>query len=66
MWVVVQMAQGKEAQQRSVSHLEREGILVRVRPLYKNVAEAQNYYEISVLASEAEEAQHVLLEHGIS
>jgi hypothetical protein len=65
MWVVVTLAKSKESAKSIETLLATEGILVKVKPLYKNVSEDENYYEIHVLESEAGEAREILLEKGL-
>jgi hypothetical protein len=65
MWVVVTLAKSKESARTIESMLSSEGILVKVKPLYKNVSEDENYYEIHVLESEAEEAREILVDKGL-
>jgi len=64
MWIVIHMAKGKDRCDKITSALSADGVLVRVRPAYKNVSDSENYYQICVLKSEAEQAKHVLLENG--
>ncbi len=65
MWVVVTMAKSKEAAQEIQAVLSAEGILVKLKALYKNVNEDENYFEVNVLESEAEEAREILMEKGL-
>ena len=39
--------------------------MVKLKPLYKNTPEDENYYEVHVLESEAEEAREILMEKGL-
>jgi len=43
---------------------QEEGILVKIKGVYKQKTENDNYYEILVLESEAEEAKDILVEKG--
>lgn len=63
MWVVVYMAQGKEMSEKIGDLLTKEGFLIKIKPIYKNVAPEENYYRIMVPKSEASEAQKVLREN---
>lgn len=65
MWVVVTLAKSSDAAKNIESLLSAEGILVKIKPLYKKVSESENYYEIYVLESEAEEARDILMEKGL-
>ena len=64
MWIVMHIARGKALCDRLVSLLEANGILVNVKPTYKNMPESQNDYQIRVLKSEAEQARSVLIKNG--
>lgn len=63
--VVIHMVRGLDAAQRISQRLKDEGLLVRIRPVYKTLGEADNYFEIKVLASEMEEAREILVESGM-
>ncbi|MCM8900716.1 hypothetical protein KVG29_05670 [Caldicoprobacter algeriensis] len=63
MWVVVYMAQGKEMSEKIGDLLTKEGFLIKIKPIYKNVAPENNYYKIMVPKSEASEAHKVLMEN---
>lgn len=65
MWVVVTLAKSKDSAKSIEALLSTEGILVKIKPLYKNVSEDENYYEIHVLESEAREAREILMEKGL-
>lgn len=65
MWIVINMAKSEELMSQVRSVLEGEGILVKVRPIYKKVGNKQNYYEIMVLESESEEANEILMDKGL-
>jgi hypothetical protein len=64
MWVVVYMAQSKTMADRIQNMLVAEGFLTKIRPVYKNVAVEDNYYEIMVPKSEAPEAHQTLIQNG--
>ena len=61
MWVVVYIAQDREACVRIIEVLENEGILVKSRPVSSDGAE----FEILVPESEADEAHRVLLDAAV-
>jgi len=65
MWIVVYMAKSRAITEKIKTLLEQEGILVKLKPVYKKYGEEDNYYEILTLESEAEEAQEMILEHGL-
>ena len=65
MWIVVTLAKSKDAARKVQEILSAEGILVKLKPLYKNVNEEANYYEVLVLESEAEEAREILIDKGL-
>lgn len=65
MLVVIHMVRGLERAQRIESLLQKEGLFVRIRPVYKAVDEAENYFEIKVLASEMDEARELLMNGGL-
>lgn len=65
MWIVVTLAKSKDAAKKIQDILSAEGILVKLKPLYKNVNEELNYYEVLVLESEAEEAREILTDKGL-
>ena len=44
--------------------LSREGVLVRLKPVYRNRSEEENCYELLVLRSEAASAREIFLEQG--
>ena len=44
--------------------LTKEGFLVKMKPIYKNIADQDNYYEVLVPQSEAEEVHGILMENG--
>lgn len=63
-WIVIHMARSQREAQRLSDKLTDEGILVKLKPVYKNKSEQENYYELMVLSSEAEEAREIFLEKG--
>lgn len=65
MWIVVTLAKSMEAAKKIEAALTAEGILVKLKPLYKNVPEEENYYEVHVLESEAKEASEIIMEKGL-
>jgi hypothetical protein len=64
MWIVIHMAKSLQLAQSVHDLLAREGFLVRLRPIYRTLSEDENYYELKVPESEAQEARQVLLDHG--
>ncbi len=65
MWMVVHMAKSETAAEKVRAYLAEEGLLVRVRPVYRSVPSQENYFEIQVLQSEVQEARALLLERGL-
>lgn len=63
-WIVIHMARSQQEAQRLSRKLSDEGVLVRLRPVYRNRPEQENYYELQVLKSEAEAAREIFLEKG--
>ena len=64
MWIVIHMAKGKDRCDKITAALSADGVLVKIKPAYKNVPDAENYYQICVLQSEADQARQVLIENG--
>ncbi|WHH60468.1 hypothetical protein [Petroclostridium sp. X23] len=64
MWTVVYMAQSKDIVMKLQEILEKEGLLVKIRPISKNVENNDNYYEVLVPESEVEEAHSIIIETG--
>ncbi|MGI6188891.1 MAG: hypothetical protein GX041_01155 [Clostridiales bacterium] len=62
MWVVIYMAEGKKKADKVLELLTNEGFLVKTKPVYKNTAPEDNYYEIIVPKSEAHEAHKAIVE----
>lgn len=65
MWIVIHMAKSSAVTDGIRALLENEGILVKVKPVYKKMSREENYYEILVLESEAEEAREIIIENGL-
>jgi len=65
MWMVVYMARSRATAEKICDCLTREGLLVRLHPVYRSVASQENYYEVRVLESEMREARCILLERGL-
>lgn len=65
MWMVVHMAKSQAAAEEIRDCLTKEGLLVRLHPVYRSVSSQENYYEIQVLQSEVREARCILLERGL-
>lgn len=64
MWVVIYMAHSKNVADTIEEVLNREGILFKIKSVYKNVTLDKNCYEVLVPQSEAIEAQAALMENG--
>lgn len=60
LWVVIHMARGEARAESARSALEKEGFLVKARPVARSVSSGDGYVEILVLSSEAQEAREVL------
>ena len=65
MLVVIHMVRGLDSAQRIESLLRGEGLFVRIRSVYKALSDAENYFEIRVLASETDEARELLMDSGL-
>lgn len=65
MWIVVTLAKSLEAAKRIENVLSAEGILVKIKPLYKNASAEENYYQVHVLESEAKEASEIIMDKGL-
>ena len=63
-WVVIHMAHSRQEAARLTQMLSREGVLVRLKPVYRNRSEEENCYEMLVLRSEAASAREIFLEQG--
>ena len=64
MWIVIHMAKSSKLAKTVYDILVDEGFLVRMRPIYRTLSEEENYYELKVPESEAEEARQVLTDLG--
>ncbi len=64
MWRVVYMAQTKSIADHITDLLAKEGFLVKLKPIYKNIPDEDNYYEILVPQTEAQEVHDILMENG--
>lgn len=61
-WVVIHMARSQQLAQKARDLLTGEGLMVRMRPVYRNVPDEENYFEILAIKSEACEARALLLD----
>lgn len=64
MWTVVYMAPDRETADRIMELLEKEGILVKIRPVQKCSCEDGDY-EVLVPESEIEEVKACLYQGGL-
>jgi len=64
MWTVVYMAQGKDIAEKIKEALEKEGLLVKLRPISKVTDEESTGFEVLVPESEVEEAHSIIIETG--
>lgn len=64
MWMVIYMAQSRMMGEQIQNMLVKEGFLVKLKPVYKNVPSDENYYEVLVLKSEVKEVHSILMENG--
>lgn len=64
MWTVIRMVKGKPNADAIEDAFIRAGILVKKKKVYKNIPDAENYFELQVLSSEAEAANELLVEMG--
>ncbi len=58
------MAQSKDVANQLQEILSKEGILVKLRAISKNVENNDNYFEVLVPEAEIEEAHSVIIEKG--
>ena len=65
VWLVIHMIRGEDGAQRIVDMLTNEGLVAKLNPVYRNKSAQDNFYEIVVLRSEADEARNLLFEHGL-
>jgi hypothetical protein len=65
MWMVVHMAKSQAAAEKVRDCLAEEGLMVRMRPVYRAVSSEENYFEIQVIESESQEARGILMEKGL-
>jgi len=65
MWMVVHMTKSQAAAKQVSDCLTKEGLLVRLHPVYRSLTSQENYYEVRVLESEMQEARSILLERGL-
>jgi hypothetical protein len=64
MWTVVYIAQSKEIATRLQEILQKEGLLVKIRPISKNNRDEDNYFEVLVPEAEVTEAHSIIIEKG--
>lgn len=64
MWKVVYMTQTKDIADHIHDLLAEEGFLIKIKPVYKNVSDQENYYEILVPQTEVQEVHTILMENG--
>jgi len=64
MWKVVYMTQTKDIADHIHELLTGEGFLIKIKPVYKNVTDEENYYEILVPQTEVQEVHTILMENG--
>lgn len=64
MWTVVYMAQNREIAGKLKEILEKEGILVKLRPISKMVENEETGFEVLVPESEVSEAHSIIIETG--
>lgn len=64
MWTVVYMARNIEIAAIIKKILEKEGLLVKLKPVGKASEERDSYQEILVPQAEADEAHNIIIENG--
>lgn len=64
MWTVIYIAQNKESVDKLQAFLEKEGILVKIRPVGKKTSEEDGCFEVLVPDSEVQDAHVVMIEQG--
>ncbi len=65
LWKVIHMVRSEAHANEILETLKSEGFMARSREVYRAVSNEENYYEIMVLASEAAEAQQLLIERNL-
>ncbi len=65
MWLVIHMAKSRAAAEALKDALLGEGFLVKMNPVYRALADEENYFELMVPEGEAKEARQVLLNRGL-
>lgn len=65
VWIVIHMAHSEKAAEEVCTLLTNEGFMVRQKAVYRNVSSEENYYEILVIKSEAQEARNILMERSL-
>ncbi len=64
MWVVIFIAENYRIAEQIHALLMAEGILIKIKPVYKKVAPDKNNYQIVVLEGEAEDAREIMADNG--
>ncbi len=64
MWTVIYMAQNGSVAQKLKEVLEKEGILVKLRPINREVGKEETGFEVLVPESEVSEAHSIIIETG--
>ncbi|SNX54829.1 hypothetical protein [Thermoanaerobacterium sp. RBIITD] len=65
MWTVIYMAHSMEIAEKVKDVLTKEGFLVKLKPLNKNLDNSEGYCEVMVPNSEAQDAQNTIIEYGL-
>ncbi len=65
VWIVIHMAHSEKAAEEVCVLLTSEGLMARQKAVYRNVSSEENYYEILVIKSEAQEARNILMERNL-
>lgn len=64
MWTVVYIAQSGDVATKLQDVLQKEGLLVKTRPITKNMESGDNYFEVLVPEAEVSEAHSIIIEKG--
>lgn len=64
MWTVIYMAHDMSTAEKVKDILTKEGFLVKLRPLNKNI-DKKGACEVLVPNSEASDAQSIIIEYGL-
>lgn len=64
MWTVVYMAKNRETAEKLKELLEKDGMLVKIRPVCKTNDNNEGSYDVLVPESEVEQAHSIIIDTG--